>query len=208
MHFNRYIAEAFGTFVLAFTVGLSIATSSVVPTPVVAALTLGILVYCIGGISGAHINPAVTIGLWSIRKIDWMEALLYIVFQFLGAALAWLGIRYLMTNVTPPLALQLTVGTSLLVGIAETMGALLFGFGIASVVYHKTPADMSGAVIGGSLLLGILLASIASNGILNPAVALALGSLSIPYALGPIIGMILGMQLYRWLIHESANHHS
>jgi glycerol uptake facilitator-like aquaporin len=202
MHFNRYIAEAFGTFVLTLAVGLSIATSSVVPTPLVAGLTLALLVYSMGGISGTHINPAVTIGLWSIKKIDWMEAILYILFQFLGAMLAWLKLRYLLTAVTPALSLQLTVASSWLIVEAELLGALIFGFGIASVVYHKTPTDASGVVIGGSLLLGIMLASFGSNGILNPAVALGLGSLSLAYAFAPIVGMVIGMQLYRFLIHE------
>lgn len=205
MHFNRYIAEAFGAFILTLAVGLSIATSSVVPTPVVAGLTLALLVYSMGGISGTHINPAVTIGLWSIKKIDWMEAVLYIIFQFVGATLAWLKLRYLITAVTPALTLQLTAANTMLVWEAEALGALIFGFGIASVVYHKTPTDASGIVVGGSLLLGILLASFGSNGILNPAVALGLGSLSVAYMIAPIIGMVIGMQLYRWLIHEKSH---
>ncbi len=204
MHFNRYVAEAFGAFILTLAVGLSIATSSAVPTPVVAGLTLALLVYSMGGISGTHINPAVTIGLWSIKKIDWMEALLYIVFQFLGASLAWFKLHYIITLVQPALTLQLTVGSTWIIAGAECLGALIFGFGIASVAYHKTPTDASGIVIGGSLLIGIIVASFASNGILNPAVALGLGSFSLAYAFGPIVGMIIGMQLYRWLIHEKA----
>jgi aquaporin Z len=206
MHFNRYIAEAFGTFILTLAVGLSIATSSVIPTPVVAGLALTLLVYGMGGISGTHINPAVTIGLWSIKKIDWMEAIMYIVFQCIGASLAWLKLRYLISAVTPALNLSLTAANTMLTWEAEALGALIFGFGIASVVYHKTPTDASGIVVGGSLLLGIVLASFGSNGILNPAVALGLSSLSFAYVLAPVIGMVIGMQLYRFLIHEKSNH--
>ncbi len=202
MHFHKYVAEAFGTFILTLAVGLSLATSSVVPTPVVAGLTLALLVYSMGGISGTHINPAVTIALWSIRKIDWMEAILYIIFQMVGGSVAWLKLNYMLHEVTPALTIKITNGSSWVIAGAEALGALIFGFGIASVVYHKTPTDASGIVVGGSLLLGIVMASFASNGILNPAVAFGLGSFSLSYILGPIVGMVIGMQLYRFLARE------
>jgi hypothetical protein len=60
---------------------------------------------------------------------------------------------------------------------------------------------MSGIVIGGSLLLGITLAAgLGSAGIVNPAVALALGSLNLSYALGSIAGAMLGFNFYKYLI--------
>jgi len=81
---------------------------------------------------------------------------------------------------------------------AELVGMTLFTFGIASVVYGKVADTASGLVIGGSLLLGIILAAhLGSAGILNPAVGLALGSVSLSYVLGALLGSVLGMNLYR-----------
>ena len=58
---------------------------------------------------------------------------------------------------------------------------------------------MSGVVVGASLLMGIMFASIAANGILNPAVALGIGSFSLSYVLGPIVGSLIGFNLYHYM---------
>ena len=191
---KKYIAEALGTFALTLVVALSLAGKFPVTTPVLAGLVLGLFVYTIGNLSGAHINPAVTIGLWSVKKIKTDEAIFYILSQCIGA-----GLASLLTSQTLGLA-QLSVSTTLMIGIAELIGTFFFAFGIASVVYGKTPSLMSGIVIGGSLLLGISFAAmLGSNGILNPAVALGIGSFNLMYLLGPICGSILGMQAYKYL---------
>ena len=85
--------------------------------------------------------------------------------------------------------------------LAELLGTALLTFGIASVVFGKTADAASGLVIGGSLLLGIALAvMLGSGGILNPAVGLVLGSTSLSYILGSIIGAVIGMFSYRHLV--------
>jgi len=191
---KKYIAEALGTFTLALVVGLSMAGRFPVPTPVLAGLVLMLFVYSMGHISGTHINPAVTIGLWSIKKIKGHEAAIYIVCQFIGAALA----LWLVSSVIG-LPSQVTID-SFTVGFAEALGTFFFAFGIASVVYGKTPGVMSGVVIGGSLLLGITIAAIlGSNGILNPAVALGIKSFNFTYLVAPIVGSVLGMQAYKYI---------
>jgi hypothetical protein len=59
---------------------------------------------------------------------------------------------------------------------------------------------MFGVVVGGSLLLGLSIASnVGSNGILNPAVAFALGSFNMSYVLGPIAGALVGFNLFKFL---------
>jgi aquaporin Z len=191
---KKYIAEAVGTFGLTLAVGLSLAGKLPIPTVVVAGLTLGLFVYSLGHVSGGHFNPAITLGAWSIKKVDTKNALLYLVFQFIGAAIAMLAI----SNTTGmPL---LTVSSSWIVACAEALGTALFAFGVASAVYGKSPADASGVVVGGSLVLGISVAAlIGSNGVLNPAVAFGIGSFNLVYALAPIVGSIVGMQAYRYL---------
>lgn len=192
---KKYIAEAFGTGVLALTVALSLSGSFVIATPVLAALVLGLFVYSVGHVSGTHINPAVTMGLWSIGKITMIDAVKYVGAQFIGAAVALILLSLFMVEVAP-----LVVLSDLRVGLAEVFGTMLFTFGIASVVFGRTPGVASGLVIGGSLLLGIAVAALlGSNGVLNPAVALTIGSFGVMYVVAPIIGSVLGMQLYAWL---------
>jgi glycerol uptake facilitator protein len=157
-------------------------------------MTLGLFVYSLGHLSGTHINPAVTIAAWSIKKIETNEAVSYVVAQMLGAFIA-------MVVITKTVGMPaVTVATTNMVGLAELVGAFLFTFGIASVVYGKAASMMSGVVVGGSLLLGITVAVLlGSNGVLNPAVAFGIGSFNAMYVLGPVVGAVLGMQVYKRL---------
>ncbi len=191
---KKYIAEALGTGALTLVVALSLTSSFPVSTPVLAGLVLGLFVYFIGSISGAHLNPAVTIGIWSLKKIPGRDALAYIVAQVIGA-----GAAMLLVSNTVELA-PVTVAASGAVFLAEALGAFFFTFGIAAVVLEKVHSQMSGLVIGGSLLLGITIAAtLGSNGVLNPAVAWGIGSLNLLYVLGPIVGSLFGMQAYKYL---------
>lgn len=194
---KKYGAELLGTFALTLAVLLSIMGTMPLPTAVVADLTLGLFVYTVGHISGAHFNPAITCGALSIKKITITDACWYIVVQFLGAKLA-----FYLANILIDKTVTLTVVDTLKIGTAELIGTFVLAFGIAAVIYKKVSTDLSGLVIGGSLLLGILLAGTVSNGVLNPAVALGIGSFSLMYVLGPILGAILGMWTFKFLSSE------
>ena len=196
---NKYIAEFIGTFALSFVVlgAVSVAVPLPMPVAVLAGLTLGLFVYTIGGISGAHINPAVTIGLWSIKKISSRDALLYLLAQIFAAAVAIVIVRTL--GLVSPAAASAAFDAPLF--FAEALGAFFFTFGIAAVVHGRVSDALSGTVIGGSLVLGLVIATMAGSvGIINPAVAFALNSLSIVYVLGPIVGAIVGFNAYRYLV--------
>lgn len=192
--FRKYAAELLGTFLLAFMVRES-AAANLTYVPVIAGLTLGLAVYMLGGVSGAHCNPAVTIALASMRKISMRDAVGYILAQLLGGFLALLAVGA-FTN----LQLTLSVVDSLPVALAEAFGAAILVLSVSSVVYGKTPQDASGLAIGTSLMLGALAASQVSNGIVNPAVALGLGSFSFSYVLGPILGGVIAAWGYRALV--------
>lgn len=195
MQIKKYLAELVGTFLLTFVVISSLATSFPVVTPILAGLTLGLFVYTMGGVSGAHVNPAVTIGLLSVKKIGGKDATAYIVVQLVGGILALLLARYLFDFSSALVAVD-----SVKVFLAEAVGAFILVFGVTSIVLKEHSADYSGIVIGGSLLLGAAIASRVSNGVINPAVALGIGSFSIMYVIGPIVGAVAAAQLVRWLM--------
>jgi glycerol uptake facilitator-like aquaporin len=194
---KKYVAEFLGTFALALAVGLSLAGKFPVPTPVTAALTLGVCVYTFGAISGTHINPCITIGLLAIGKINVKDAAFYLAAQFAGGATAMFVSNALLGG-RPPV----TTVDSVAVFAGEALGAFWLATGVASVVHGKAPSAAAGLTIGASLLLGITMAAPVSNGVLNPAVALGIGSFSAMYVIGPIVGGVIAMMLYRYLASE------
>jgi glycerol uptake facilitator-like aquaporin len=193
---KKYIAEFIGTAVLSLAVVGSIVNGAGFVTVLTVGITLGLLVATIGFISGAHVNPAVTLGLLSLKKIEWKEALTYIVAQFAGAALALILVRLHGTPMP-----EIIADFSWIAIIAETLGALVFTFGIASIVLavDATKAESKAPfVIGGSLAIGATIAAgLGSNAILNPAIAFGIGSFGIAYIIGPIVGAVLGMWLFK-----------
>lgn len=198
MNYKAYLAEALGTFALTFVVWLSVAFAMPFPTPVMAASTLGLFVYLVGGISGTHINPAITIALLTIRKIKPIDAFWYVVSQLIGATIAmFLGMTLSGETAVVPHDDFLTAG------VAEALGAFFLAFAVTSVVLRKVEPLAAGAVIGGSLFIGIFMAFPFSNGILNPAVALGVGSLSLMYLVGPIVGAIGGAWAAKGLHREA-----
>ncbi len=195
---KKYIAEFIGTAVLTLAIVGSIVNGSGFVTILTVGITLALLVATLGAISGSHVNPAVTLGLLSIGKINWREALAYIIAQFAGAALALIMVR--VHEVQLP---ALDYSFTWFIMCAEFIGATIFTFGIASIVlsYDSTKAESKAPfVIGGSLTLGATLAAgLGSNAILNPAVAFGIGSFGLAYIIGPVLGGIAGVWLFKAL---------
>lgn len=195
---RRYGAELVGTFLLT----MAVAASGALPTPLTAGLTLMVLVYLLGPVSGAHINPAVTLGLYTLRKISFRHALGYIIAQLLGAFIASLLLAQMIELVTAP-PISGTEGS-----IAELLGTFVLAFAVARVVLGHVTADTAGLTIGLALLLGITVASIGSLGVINPAVSLGLGLFDpatpgfgvnlVVYLLAPLVGGFLGAQACEW----------
>lgn len=197
MDFRKYVAELIGTFALTLVVSLSLTVGMPFSTPVIAALAVGVGVFTVGAISGAHFNPAVTIGLLSVNKIKLNEAVMYVIFQILGAVLAMLAAQGISGQVLTVEAIDAPM-----VGIVEALGAAVLVFGVCSVVYKKSDDDVAGLVVGGSLLLGLLMTTGRSNGILNPAVAIGLGSISFMYLLAPIVGGVIAAWVYKYVVNK------
>jgi aquaporin Z len=173
------LAEVVGTFFLALAALIS-------GGPYAVGLTLGIMVYVLGRVSGASLNPAITVGLVVARHLSVLRGVLYIVAEVAGAVLA----RLLAQYVTPlPLHFTAANGAGELLGIGFLMLAVL------AVTGGYVPRAASGLTIGGGLLAGLL----TSKGILNPAIAFAMGqTTSAPWALwAPIAGTLLFAGIFR-----------
>lgn len=203
MKIQKYIAEMIGTFVLASVIAISIISSAPVSTQMIAGLTLGLFVYTIGGISGAHLNPAVTISMATVKKISVKNAALYVVFQLIGGFLALYFTKYYTGGTTG--IESFPVDTEVWkTALAEAIGAAILVFGVSAVVEKKVKEDMYGIVIGGSLIVGIIMTAGISYGALNPAVAIGLG---VPYTayvyfVAPIVGGIASAWAFKWLINK------
>lgn len=195
---KKYIAEAFGTGILTLGVALSlVATNLPASTIVLASVIVGALVFALGSISGAHLNPAVTVGVWALGKISRKDAVWYIAAQTIGAFAAMAIQQWL--KITP----NLPEVSGFNVGAAEFLGTAVLTFVVAGVVYGRITQSASGLAIGGALYVGIALAvMIGSYGALNPAVALGIGVLNVTYLLFPLLGGIFGAILYGYLQKE------
>ena len=195
-------AEFFGTFVLSMAVLAMVTKVSLAFFPAVAAgLVLMVMVLTIGAVSGAHINSAVTVALWSQRKVQTAEALAYLIVQVAAGVVAWAVAQWLLDT---KLDAEVTWNIDWRVLVAEGLGAFVFVAGVASAVAQKLDGAKQAFAIGFSLTVGILVASLGSAGILNPAVAVALHSFSLSYIVGPLLGGVLGMAFYNSVVAAPA----
>jgi len=172
---RKLLAEFIGTYFLVFAgtgaVMIDSLTQSI--THVGVALTFGltvtVLVYTFGHISGAHCNPAVTFGFWVRGDIAVKDGLLYIVIQFLAALGASGTLRLLFGNVAD-LGATIPAATELQAFIVEfilTFVLMLVIFGCA--VHGKANKRFAGIAIGGAVGLMAMFAGPVSGASMNPA---------------------------------------
>ncbi len=191
----KVAAEFLGTGVLTLLV-LSVQRSTIgVPffVAMTAGLTVALLVVALGRSSGAHLNPAVTVALWTARKVATLEAAVYLVAQLVGAWVAYYLYTYLVNN-----TLQSVGGHySSHILVAEAVGGVVLGLGWATAVYHQATNGVKAVIVGVAYMLAIVAASSAAIGLVNPA--LALGTRAWvwgTYVLGPVLGVVIGVNLY------------
>lgn len=165
-----------------------------------AGLMVALMTLALAGISGAVFNPAMTIGLWTVRKLRTTQAIAYLIVQIAGGAAAWELFLYL-TKVS---GVHNSGTYSARVLVAEVIGTFIFAFGWAAAIYQRFNLFAKAAAIGGSLTAGALVASLGSAGFMNPAVALGLRQWGWgTYVLGPVLGAIIGFNLYNLLFVET-----
>lgn len=144
-------AEVLGTFVLTLVALASLKDLSYLYM----GITLAVLVLGFGAISGAHLNPAVTFGLWSIRKLKTTLLPVYFIAQFVGAILAILLIG-LITGTKYPLDFGHFWNISWPLLSIELAGAALLVFGILNAINSDKLGD-TGKAFGVGLSLSVAL---------------------------------------------------
>ena len=139
------------------------------------AMPLIAAIYAFARISGAHFNPAVTIGLWSIKKFPTKDVIPYIVSQIIGSLLATFTIVAILGKQASTIGVLGSVApfgdvTLLGVFIAEFLGTFLLMYAIMAVAVDKNAQPGFAALIIGLVILGIVVAigNISGSGI-NPA---------------------------------------
>jgi len=175
---KKYVAEFIGTFFLVLTIGLTVigAGASVI-APLAIGAALMVMVYAGGHISGAHYNPAVTLGVFIRGKVMAADVVPYIIAQLAGAALAAVVVKFFRAGVEiTPMALQ--IGPAFL---AE----FLFTFALVYVVLNAATAEGTsgnsfyGLAIGLTVMTGAFAVGSISGGAFNPAVAVGICFLGI-----------------------------
>lgn len=225
---RRSLAEGVGTFLLVFigagagtSVGAFFKDKAITPPELILValahgLALLLAVYAIGKVSGAHVNPAVSIALASVGKLEWVDAIYYIVSQIIGATLGALAILVVFGKDT---ALTAGLGATTFNAVwtqplqaagIEALGAFILVLAIVSTAGDKrSPAGWAGLVIGFALMAAILVVGTATGASVNPARTFGPDVvLSIfgkdghwnqywVYVVGPIVGGVVAAWGYR-----------
>ena len=219
---KKYIAEAIGTMVLTLVgCGTAVFTGNIVAIALAFGLSVVAMAYCIGPISGCHINPAITVGMAIDGRMEKQDVIGYIIAQFIGgiigAFLLWFIIG--QTDVTVATvglgtngfdeqsAFGISMFGALVVEILLTLFFVLAALGVTST---KATAAQGGIVIGLALVLVHLMGITLTGTSVNPARSLgpaifyafedtiALTQVWV-FIVAPIIGAVIAGFLWKYL---------
>ena len=209
---QRAVAELLGTFLLVLVAaGVVVVDTlfhgSVTPVGVAAGagIVVMLMVYVLGPVSGAHINPAVTLGLALSGRTAWRDVPVYWAAQLAGAAAAG-GVLRLMFGLVGNLGGHEPSGSAVQSLAAEVLATFMLMLVIASVVSNPRLAPMAGVAIGSTVAMGILFFGPVSGGSMNPARSFgpALASMSWVghwvYWVGPALGAAAAVAVHRYLL--------
>ncbi len=163
------------------------------------AIGLGVCVFLFGTVSGAHVNPGVTFGMWTARLVGTYRAIAYIAAQLLGALAAWQLYQYFSGNLVTPKNDHFSGP----IWLAETVGTMILTMGIMAAISRGFDLLQSAVAYGGAFFAGIIIAAAASPAFLNPAIALGMRDWNSAYILGPLVGGLIGVNLYMWLFEPA-----
>jgi len=186
-------------------------------------LTLLTMAFAIGGISGCHINPAVTVGLWAARRFNGRDVVPYIVAQVIGGILAG-GVLYIIASGQAGFTTANGFASNgygdhspghfslLACAVCEVVMTLMFIFIIAASTDKRVVAGFAPIPIGLALTLIHLVSIPVTNTSVNPArstgVALYVGGWAVAqlwlFWIAPIVGGAIGGKLYDMLFTSDA----
>jgi aquaporin Z len=213
---NKYLAEAIGTFALVFcgtgAIIINQETAGVITHSGIA-ITFGLIVaamiYTLGDISGAHLNPAVSIAFCVARVFPAKEVIPYIISQAVGAFIASLTLHYLFpANLT--LGSTVPAGTALQSFILELILTFILMLVIMRVAKGaKEQGLFAGIAIGSVVLLEAMFAGPVCGASMNPIRSIAPAIVSATtqslwvYIFAPVSGAILAVFVYNVLKKEA-----
>jgi aquaporin Z len=209
---NRYIAEGIGTFALVFAGCGAIVVNEVfsgvlghVGVSMVFGLVVMAMIYAVGNVSGAHFNPAVTLGFFFSGRLDGRFVLPYIGSQIVGA-LAGAGLLRVIFPNTATLGATLPHIGVLQAFTVEAVLSFLLMFVILNVsTGHMEKGIMAGVAVGGTVALDALIGGPVTGASMNPARSLAPAILSGEfsslwiYLTAPFLGAFLAHPTGRWI---------
>jgi aquaporin TIP len=222
MNTKAYVAEFIGTFTLIFVgVGSIVAdyvtgcASGLFGVALAHGLAIGVMVSATAAVSGGHLNPAVTIGLLTARKIDIKNAVGYVISQCLGAIVAMLVLKLCVPHSIlwdvkfgVPAVSDAPEFVTSMAFVTEVVLTFFLVFAVYGTAVDKRAPKVGGLFIGLTVTLGVLMGGPISGAAMNPArhlgPALLGGGMSETwlYWLAPVLGGILAAQVYRHFLEE------
>lgn len=214
---KEFVSEFIGTFLLIFFGTGAIAVSTIAPElndlaiALIVGGTIALVIETFGDISGAHINPAVTIGFWLAKRCDGKRVLSYIIAQLLGSILASVLLYYLFQSIKPDLGLTQPFETNGAVNIwicfiIEYLLTLILMYVILQMATgSKEKGLKAGTIVGLTVFIEVLVFGPITGGSMNPARSIApavvLGDLSYLwiYVIAPVLGAISSVPLYNFM---------
>ncbi|CAN6201363.1 unnamed protein product [Urochloa humidicola] len=212
---QQLIAEFFATFFLIFA-GCGVITVSdknggVATFPGVAVvwgMTVMAMIYAVGHVSGAHINPAVTVGFAVSGRFPWRKVPAYVVVQTVAATVASLVLRLMFHRRHVVAAVTAPTGSSGQSLVLEFIITFYLMFVIMAVATDdRAVGQMAGLAVGGTIMLNALFAGPVSGASMNPARSIGPALVESKYRalwvyiFGPFAGAAAGAWAYSLIRH-------
>ncbi|KAL8200686.1 hypothetical protein R6Q57_012025 [Mikania cordata] len=209
---RKVVAEVVATFLLVFvTCGAGSLTTtddhkvSQLGASVAGGLIVTVMIYAVGHISGAHMNPAVTLAFATIGHFPWIQVPVYAAAQLTGSISASFALRELLQQVKH-LGTTTPSGTDLQALVMEIIVTFCMMFVTAAVATDsKAVGELAGIAVGSAVCITSILAGPVSGGSMNPARTFgpALASNNFKaiwvYILGPVVGTVSGVTCYSFI---------
>jgi len=206
--YGPYLIELVGSFLLTTTIGLALVTKNL-PIPLAAGLALTFLAFGSGYVSGAHLNPAVSLGVYlrNARRIRMQKLAGYASIQVLGALASGAMLRYVVG--AGALEGRYSVPRAVIsCGQAFAVEALFTCMMVSTILHINASTgyqgnQCNGLVVGLALMGGLLITDVVGGGLLNPAAVLGLSVSNVAFERharrrvaifigAPFVGAILG----------------